>query len=759
MDSFRSSLVGLLGLLGQYIPSFRSNQIISSSESIKLRMKCEFLMLDLELAGEEVDDFDKFSSSDPVSRLHKCVTVIRRMADMGELNQLNIDQVFELAEQVLEESRRGRGRVSDATLPYGTNDRLILRRSDHLQGCLARASEQVLGALLNLSSCCRGTHVARIQLDGFPVVGSPQDNRAFGLFLSSHGEASNCAWQETTFKTGSTQRRLDSPRACLGQLIDAGALRGCQEGGHFPRGDKAALCLNLALGMLHLSTEAWIQTSWSVDNLYFTASDVTARRITDIHRPYLSRALIKKDPEFPAHSGDSLPVARSAILAFAQVVVEVHLGQRLFPKEIDMNKRTDEALLESLQKFVQDSEHKSNLHYQVIEAITDCANFYSDQVAQSFQRNVLGRNPDPEWIFDRIVSRLEEDSACYRPCIDRRGGLQSRWQYNEQHSDIKSYDRISGLIAHEGTWFAKLDHVNYILDAAVDDLYPKVKIAVLDTGIDPQDISAADIKSHMYKDFVEPEASTRRDNTGHGTSIIDLIYRVYADAEIYVARVFESEKATEDTPKHINEAINWARGHEVDVICMAFGFETDPKALKALVEHIKNATAEQILVFAAASNGGHDTEVMLPARLDDVLCIFSTDAGTRHSAAINPPALNAFYNFAMLGENVRLRGSKFDSGTSYSTAIACAFAARLLDFSRQGDIGGILESERLLKEKQCMEMVLSELSNKDAVYDCIVPWKLLGRKWDFDRHPSETDRKDARHKIFRLLLGVLEKYS
>jgi hypothetical protein len=56
-----------------------------------------------------------------------------------------------------------------------------------------------------------------------------------------------------------------------------------------------------------------------------------------------------------------------------------------------------------------------------------------------------------------------------------------------------------------------------------------------------------------YKDFVSGDITTRRDNTGHGTNCIQLLQKVYADAEIHVGRVFQGSQATDNTHKLMAE--------------------------------------------------------------------------------------------------------------------------------------------------------------------------------------------------------------
>jgi subtilisin family serine protease len=83
-----------------------------------------------------------------------------------------------------------------------------------------------------------------------------------------------------------------------------------------------------------------------------------------------------------------------------------------------------------------------------------------------------------------------------------------------------------------------------------DLAHPRVKIAVLDTGLDithpeiSREILEGRIKFH---DFVEDSTSIK-DLDGHGTHCTSLVAKFAPNSEIYVGRVFKISKAVEDSP-------------------------------------------------------------------------------------------------------------------------------------------------------------------------------------------------------------------
>ncbi|KAK1547677.1 extracellular alkaline serine protease [Colletotrichum paranaense] len=779
MESNQSSrFTSFVRSVKQNLPLY-SSWAQSSSDKITEDNQAHLSVLDLEIYEWEIGPDQLLGdSTEPDFQCWLGISI--KSVEEGKIDEINMQQGAELIQQHLNNKRSGTDGIPDASVSFGAKSRPSLSRSYHVDNCLAQVSKHLLRALTSLSSCCDGEHIARIQLCEFEAdtTTCSQDERSFGLYVSSNKSVGNCVWHEVICRvtrfSGSfgfrhhispiTRHRLDGPRACLGELIDDRALAEWSQGNHYPPADKAALCLNLALGMLHLSAEAWLQQPWSIDNIYFPTNHSPESRKPDISLPFLSRTL---EIGYTA-SSESPPVARSPILAFAQVITEICLWKRLPLKSYS----NDTVLRKTLDLFTQDSGVSNSQHYAVIEAISACINFYVRQISNSITHNIPSQDPDACWVFDMIVRRLEKVSACYARSTDSRKRFEVEQFETEIMDETKPRSEAPPEISRhqigdtmnrplhttEKTWFDKLRELNHVLDAVSDvENYSKVKIAVLDTGIDPECQFIDEIDD--YADFVNPGSRVKLDRTGHGTSVVDLIYRVYQHAEIYVARVFESNNATPETPRHVNEAIDWARGHGVDIVCMAFGFEADTGTVEALLSHVRSAVLDQILLFAAASNGSYATDVMLPARLDDnVFCIFSTDAGGRHSRSMNPPPLDLSYNFAILGEDVRLYRGGLDSGCSYSTAIACAFAARLLDFSRHKDDATEFEYAHFLKDKRGMAMVLSDLSEREAEYHCIKPWKLLGRRWDYGAHHSATALRDTRKKIRDKISDILEDY-
>jgi subtilisin family serine protease len=77
------------------------------------------------------------------------------------------------------------------------------------------------------------------------------------------------------------------------------------------------------------------------------------------------------------------------------------------------------------------------------------------------------------------------------------------------------------------------------------ETYESVRIAILDSGIDPAHPNYENIRG--YKDFVS-QTDEHIDKTGHGTNGVVVTFAVVPEAHVYVARVFEKEPTDSTTP-------------------------------------------------------------------------------------------------------------------------------------------------------------------------------------------------------------------
>lgn len=152
---------------------------------------------------------------------------------------------------------------------------------------------------------------------------------------------------------------------------------------------------------------------------------------------------------------------------------------------------------------------------------------------------------------------------------------------------------------------------------------PKIKVAVIDSGIDYSE----DIDVCERKNFIpgQDEVSVLyEDSTGHGTCIAGIlaakendlgITGVNSNIELYSARVLDSSNTSRVS--RIIEAINWAIEKEVNILSLSFGTTTDSEALH---NAIKKAYENNILIVAAAGNG---EQVEYPAAYPETVAVGS----------------------------------------------------------------------------------------------------------------------------------------
>ncbi|GJC96376.1 extracellular alkaline serine protease [Colletotrichum higginsianum] len=217
---------------------------------------------------------------------------------------------------------------------------------------------------------------------------------------------------------------------------------------------------------------------------------------------------------------------------------------------------------------------------------------------------------------------------------------------------------IRGDLSKTAAWFKELEDVELVLRTPkrirISENYRPVRVAVIDTAVDPSRkvVAAYDF---INKCVVSSDKDAGTQNFQHGTQSVDLILKVYDEAVIFVAKIFDGEHVDEKQgPLLMAEAITWAVSQSVDIISISAGFASCPEELRAAVHQ---AHAAGILIFAAASNWGNTNQVAFPARIQDqVFCIFATTAALKDVPEINPEPRKNADNFALLGHDIDLPG-------------------------------------------------------------------------------------------------------
>ncbi|KXH56302.1 extracellular alkaline serine protease [Colletotrichum nymphaeae SA-01] len=649
---------------------------------------------------------------------------------------------------------------------------------------LTEPSSHLYDVLVRLSRCC-GNHIARLHLNGFCTENADAAGR-FSLFLSSNSEL-EISWheasydvivQDTDVETSAypddfcrllslckesmkplyvsirqasdrrpiiianekkSKRRPHHPTQCLGNLLDHGWIGRhghCPMDGGILPAERAALSLNLALAVVHVSSDVWVQNEWSLDNIFLSwsprASDGSNHSTIDAERPYLSVRLQNEEETPSPDKKSKTGTIKTLMLSFAQVLMEISTGKRL-PRgpQSGSDKRS------RLKNWTQSRDSQYSLQGSVKKAIELCleAADFEDQGEMSIN----------EWIYKFIIPRLKRNWVQYETpdspgCrewdtnfptqVTTRVPSRSEGVVNDTRplSLENSHGSVSGSHGENSSslWFRKMDDVYSFLGPGEQST--QTRVAVLDTGITQEEARYFGIQAESYRDFTGSEEIQMTDRTGHGSAIVKLIYRMCDSTDVLVARVWEHDYETEGTARAVVQAVTWAIEKKAEVICMAFGFMTNVPYLQST---LRDAVHKGILVFAAASNTGNNAHITYPAFWNShVFCTFSTNGNIKNSHHLNPLGRDQ-NNFAILGEDVELsddtRHSKMVSGTSYSTALACGLASLLLNFSKQvrDPEGNEEQIADVLKYKDNMTQVFCMISEPDGNYRCIVPWMLL----------------------------------
>ncbi|PVH81390.1 hypothetical protein DL98DRAFT_624868 [Cadophora sp. DSE1049] len=238
------------------------------------------------------------------------------------------------------------------------------------------------------------------------------------------------------------------------------------------------------------------------------------------------------------------------------------------------------------------------------------------------------------------------------------------------------------------------------------DIAEPVRIAILDSGLDPEnpflieDQQLASPRVKEARSFIHGTGPHDiRDEIGRGTHALGLLLKVAPCAEIYA----------------IDHAVDqW----KVDIISMSFGIREYHELMSTA---ISNALNKRTLLFAAASNDGANLGRAFPAQYPSVFCIHSTD-GNGNPSNFNPTASETDVNFSLLGEHVSshwpagMNGHdqtvNVMSGTSVATSIAAGLAASVLSFVRHQDQHIDVDGERLgpwLKRDNSMDAVFKAM--------------------------------------------------
>ncbi len=210
-----------------------------------------------------------------------------------------------------------------------------------------------------------------------------------------------------------------------------------------------------------------------------------------------------------------------------------------------------------------------------------------------------------------------------------------------------------------------------------------VKVAVIDSGIDAEH---PDLKDAVLEAF-DATGSKEPTPDAHGTAVAGIIRAkgtvvgVAPGATLLAARAFSADPkrdTAESTSFILLKALDWSIGHGANVINLSFAGGRDP----ALERVIAEAARRNVILVAAAGNGGPKAAPAYPAAYPQVIAVTAHDKADK----LYPHANRGDY-IAVAAPGVEIlvpivKGSHmFMSGTSMSSAYVTGIIALMLERS------------------------------------------------------------------------------
>ncbi|KAL6692070.1 hypothetical protein J3F84DRAFT_397291 [Trichoderma pleuroticola] len=468
----------------------------------------------------------------------------------------------------------------------------------------------------------------------------------------------------------------------------------------FTERTKRILTVMLSYAVLYLHDTPWLQPTWNSSHVLFlptTSSSVPLQPFIQTHLEshYESSQLSCIDPD--ELDPDDLVHHCPLLVTLAVMIMELYFA---VPFDI-LAKQYGLDLAGDTQSPI------STMRYLDINLVFEAC---KGEIPEGYQFHyVVEKCLDPATWEDKDGNKLDSEAL-----------ISKIYQEVVKPLETELSQAFSSISSDNLDEFAKtIDIANWdqrIQQKARNDssTLPKVKIAILDTGIDIQhpniDARLENI-GDRYNWLIDDETANVRvatDMSGHGTFAASLILDYAPDAQLFVAKIAEEAPSKASV---IAKAINYAVSTwEVDIISMSFGFPTcNMDDYHELEDALANAHAKRVLLFAAASNSGGKLGRAYPARDQNVIAIHSTDTYGNRSV-FSPTALSHDINLATVGEAIDPRLLDAKSGTSFATAIAAGTAAFLLLYAKIH----LPDKADALKRRRRMQALLKRVAEKEA---------------------------------------------
>ena len=220
----------------------------------------------------------------------------------------------------------------------------------------------------------------------------------------------------------------------------------------------------------------------------------------------------------------------------------------------------------------------------------------------------------------------------------------------------------------------------------------KIKIAILDTGIDKEHVSlSGKVKEEI--NIISPGEKIY-DSLGHGTAVAGIIAAsnneigIAPNSELYSVKVLDENG--KGTIENVIKGIEWAIEKDVDIINLSFGFSQDKAELK---ETIDKAIAKGIIVVASAGNM-YGLNVQYPAAYKNVISVAAVDQN-QNAASFTA---RGKIDFTAVGVDVKIIAPNNTLQVNSGTSLAAPYVT--------GVIALILQNKDIFPKEQDKENYL-----------------------------------------------------
>lgn len=212
-----------------------------------------------------------------------------------------------------------------------------------------------------------------------------------------------------------------------------------------------------------------------------------------------------------------------------------------------------------------------------------------------------------------------------------------------------------------------------------------VKVAVIDSGVDQRHRDLVGAVSEAF------DATGRKDAAPdvHGTAVAGIIRArglvtgVAPDASLLAVRAFfavPKRDLPESTSFIVLRALDWSVQHGAKVVNLSFSGGRDPVMERAVAAAVRR----NVILVAAAGNGGPKAAPSYPAAYPDVIAVTALDSAERLYAHANH---GEYISFAAPGVDILVpalkNGHMFMSGTSMAAAYVSGIMALMLERAPQ----------------------------------------------------------------------------